>query len=70
MKPSPALIYKLKNLFRYHIIIKSIKPEISGAGQQVIGTETLLKSLHRYISESKLKQSEKINIEIDPLDFI
>jgi primosomal protein N' (replication factor Y) len=70
MKPAPALIYKLKNQYRYHIIIKSIKPEISGAEQNVIATETLLKNLERYISDSKLKHSERISIEIDPLDFM
>jgi primosomal protein N' (replication factor Y) len=70
MKPAPALIYKLKNQYRYHIIIKSLKPEISGTEQNVIATETLLKNLERYISDSKLKHSERISIEVDPLDFM
>lgn len=70
MKPAPALIYKLKNQYRYHIIIKSLKPEVSGTEQNVIALETLLKNLERYIGDSKLKHTERISIEIDPLDFM
>ncbi len=69
LKPAPALIYKLKNRFRYHIIIKSIKHESSPAELKRTNTETLLKNLERHIKDSGIQHSERISIEIDPLNF-
>lgn len=70
MKPAPALIYKLKNNFRNHIIIKSIKQNSAPKAEKVLSAEALLRKLGRYISESGVKHSEKISIEIDPLNFL
>lgn len=66
LKPAPALIFKLKNHYRWHIIIKSIKSNISA---KETSTETLLKSLQKYIKTLKLKQNQRISIDVDPLDF-
>ncbi len=70
MKPAPALIFKLKNNYRYHIIIKSIKQAGPQNEPKGINTETLLKRLQRHISESGIKHSEKISIEVDPVSFM
>ena len=69
MKPAPALIYKLKNKFRYHIIIKSIKKYSLHDGEKGVSTENLLKRLENHILESGIKHSMNISIEIDPLSF-
>jgi primosomal protein N' (replication factor Y) len=65
MIPAPALIYKIKNNYRYHLIIKSIKshPESN------ILTEHLLKGLNIYLESHKVKSSEAVNIDVDPLSF-
>lgn len=69
MKPAPALIYRIKNKFRYHIIIKSIKKDSMQTKAKSANTETLLKRLEKYTLESGIKHTEKISIEIDPLNF-
>ena len=69
MKPAPALIYKLKNRFRHHIIIKSIKQDSSLANLKRANTEALLKQLENHILVSGIKHTENISIEIDPLSF-
>ncbi|MCX7877591.1 MAG: primosomal protein N' [Ignavibacteria bacterium] len=68
MKPSPALIYKLKNKYRIHIIIKnpkisSDKPSVQKILRKALG-ELNLKS-----SVMKLKSTEQINIDVDPVNF-
>jgi primosomal protein N' (replication factor Y) (superfamily II helicase) len=69
MRPAPALIYKIKNSFRYHIILKSVKQSSSKKIVSKINTESLLKNLEKHIVKSGIKHTEKISIEIDPLNF-
>ncbi len=65
MIPAPALIYKIKNKYRYHLIIKSIKSHT----ESNLLTEQLLKGLNNYLDTHKIKSSETINIDVDPLSF-
>src|SRR5438128_11180967 len=50
-KPTPALIYKIKNKYRYHIIIKALKSQNE--------SHLSLKQLQNYINELKLKSNEQ-----------
>jgi primosomal protein N' (replication factor Y) len=68
MKPAPALIFKLKNRFRFHVIIKSIKQDGTSSGLSS-GTEYIFKEMRRYINANKLASNEAVNIEVDPLSF-
>lgn len=70
MKPAPALIFKLKNKYRYHIIIKSIKHDNRQTKSKFVNTETLLKKLETHIQLSGIKHTEKISIEVDPMNFM
>ncbi len=65
MVPAPALIYKIKNNYRYHLIIKTLKshPESN------ILTDHLLKSLERFLEVNKIKSGGQVNIDVDPLSF-
>ncbi len=65
MVPAPALIYKIKNKYRYHLIIKTIKrhPESN------ILTDHLLKGLENYLNSRKISSNERISIDVDPLNF-
>ena len=65
MKPAPALIYKIKNRFRYHIIIKSLKSQ----NESIAQTENLLKALEYYLEHNKIKSTEQVSIDVDPLSF-
>ncbi len=68
LKPAPALIFKLKNRYRWHIIIKSVKSDLKASNEE-IGTESLLNNLQKFIQTLNIKQSERISIDVDPLDF-
>ena len=53
MKPSPALIYKIKNKYRYHVIIKTLK----NSHEALHATEELLRQLDKYVNELKIKSN-------------
>ncbi|MCI0449170.1 MAG: primosomal protein N' [Chlorobi bacterium] len=69
MKPAPALIYKVKNKYRFHIIVKSLKSSGESAGV----TETMLKELEKFLEPKsgklKFKSGEFVSIDVDPLSF-
>jgi primosomal protein N' (replication factor Y) len=65
LKPSPALIYKIKNKYRHHIIIKSLK---SGTEQSKL--KSLLRNLQKHIENVTLHTSERIIFDVDPVSFI
>ncbi len=60
LKPAPSLIFKLKNKFRYHVILKIGKEK---------GQESFLQKVKTLLNEIKLKQDERIMIDVDPLSF-
>jgi primosomal protein N' (replication factor Y) len=64
LKPSPALIYKIKNKYRHHIIIKSLK-----SGTESFTLRSLLKNLQKHIENIFLHASERIIFDIDPVSF-
>jgi primosomal protein N' len=64
MKPTPALIYKLKNKYRFHVIIKSLKTERN------VRIEPLLKNIQRFTEEINLHSSERVIIDVDPVNFV
>jgi primosomal protein N' (replication factor Y) len=65
LKPSPALIYKIKNKYRHHIIIKSLK-----SGTEQFKIRSLLRNLQKHIENTTLHSSERIIFDIDPVSFI
>lgn len=65
LKPAPALIYKIKNTFRMHIILKVMKT----TGDTISQSETLIKGLNEFTASLKLRTGERINIDVDPLSF-
>jgi primosomal protein N' (replication factor Y) len=65
LKPAPALIYKLKNTYRIHIIIKILK----SSSNTLNTTEQLIKSLNNFCSNLKIKSSERVDIDVDPVSF-
>jgi primosomal protein N' (replication factor Y) len=69
MKPAPALIYKIKNKYRFHIIVKSLK----SVNESVSVTEEMLKELENYLDPKKgklkLKSGEFVSIDVDPMSF-
>jgi primosomal protein N' (replication factor Y) len=69
MKPAPALIFKLKNRYRWHVIIKTIKTESKNSIKSEIKTESLQKELHKFLKPLELKHGTKIIVDVDPLDF-
>jgi primosomal protein N' (replication factor Y) len=65
MKPTPALIYKIKNNYRYHVIIKTLK-----SSQEALHiTEDLLNDLDKYAEGLKIKSDEQVIIDVDPVSF-
>ena len=65
LKPAPALIYKIKNTFRMHIILKVMKT----TGETLSFSEKLMFDLHEFIHTLKLKSTERVDIDVDPLSF-
>jgi len=65
LKPAPALIYKIKNTFRMHIILKVMKT----TGDTISQSEALVNGLHEFTATLKLKSTERVNIDVDPLSF-
>jgi primosomal protein N' (replication factor Y) len=69
MKPAPALIFKLKNQYRWHIIIKAVKSEYTKSKPASMNTARLINMLKQHISTLKIKNTIRISIDVDPLDF-
>ena len=69
MKPAPALIFKLKNQYRWHIIIKALKSEHTVSGPDTMNTEKLLNLLKSHLKNLKTKNTCRISIDVDPLEF-
>lgn len=69
MKPAPALIYKIKNRYRFHIILKVLKSTYEASTV----AETLIKNLQtdpKKEKESlKIKSADRISIDVNPLSF-
>lgn len=69
MKPAPALIYKVKNRYRFHIILKVLK----STHEASTVAETLIKNLQAYLEKEKeslkIKSADRISIDVDPLSF-
>jgi primosomal protein N' (replication factor Y) len=65
MKPTPALIYKIKNNYRYHVIIKTLKK----SADALHVTEELLRQLDKYVDGLKIKSGEHVTIDVDPVSF-
>ncbi|MBZ0203094.1 MAG: primosomal protein N' [Ignavibacteria bacterium] len=65
LKPAPALIYKIKNTFRVHIILKILK----SSGQTSSESENLIHALRDFTGRLKLKSTERVNVDVDPLSF-
>ncbi len=65
LKPAPALIYKIKNNFRMHIILKVMKT----TGETLSFSENLMFELQKFIHALKLKSTERVDIDVDPLSF-
>lgn len=60
MKPAPALIHRLKNKFRYHIIIKSLK----SPDETMSKTRKLLEQLGYFLETNKIVSRGNISMEI------
>lgn len=69
MRPAPALIYKIKNKYRYHIILKVLK----STHEASTVAETMIKNLQNYLEKEKeslkIKSSDRVSIDVDPLSF-
>jgi primosomal protein N' len=65
LKPAPALIYKIKNTFRMHIILKILK----ASGQTAAESENMIHALKDFALGLKLKSTERVDIDVDPLSF-
>jgi primosomal protein N' len=65
MKPSPALIYKIKSKYRYHVIIKTLKNSASA----LKATDELLSRLDKYAEGLGIKSNEQVSIDVDPMSF-
>ena len=65
LKPAPALIYKIKNSYRMHIILKILK----STNDTIALSENMIKELHRFTKETKLKSNERVSVDVDPLSF-
>jgi primosomal protein N' (replication factor Y) len=65
LKPAPALIYKIKNIFRMHIILKVMKT----TGETLAQSEALMRDLKDFTAALKMKSTERVDIDVDPLSF-
>jgi primosomal protein N' (replication factor Y) (superfamily II helicase) len=69
MRPAPALIYKVKNRYRYHIILKVLKSTYEASTV----AETLIKNMQVYLEKEKeslkIRSADRISIDVDPLSF-
>lgn len=65
MKPAPALIYKIKNIYRIHIILKIMK----STNDTIALSENMIRELYNFVTELKIKSSERVSVDVDPLSF-
>ncbi|MBE2216926.1 MAG: primosomal protein N' [Ignavibacteria bacterium] len=65
LKPAQALIYKIKNTFRMHIILKIHKT----SSEIIAASEDLMFELKGFSESLKMRSTERINIDVDPLSF-
>jgi primosomal protein N' (replication factor Y) len=69
MRPAPALIYKIKNKYRYHIILKVLK----STNEASTVAETMIKNLQGWLEKEKeglkIKSGDRVSIDVDPLSF-
>lgn len=64
LKPAPALIFKLKNIYRYHIILKTEK------SLSPVLTKFFIKETRKYAEKLHLKKNERIDFDVDPISFM
>ncbi|HMT12694.1 MAG TPA: hypothetical protein PKA39_13845 [Ignavibacteria bacterium] len=65
LKPAQALIYKIKNTFRMHIILKIHKT----SSEIIAASEDMMFELKGFSESLKMRSTERINIDVDPLSF-
>jgi len=65
MKPSPALIYRIKGKYRYHVILKTLK----SSPDAIHASENLLRQLDKFADGIKIKSNEQVSIDVDPVSF-
>ncbi|MFI5211415.1 MAG: hypothetical protein ACHQIH_00910, partial [Ignavibacteria bacterium] len=59
------LIYKIKNTYRIHIILKIMK----STKDTLAMSENMIKELYGFVNEMKIKSSERVSVDVDPLSF-
>jgi primosomal protein N' (replication factor Y) len=73
LKPAPSIIYKLKNKYRYNVIIKTRKftPGLPDKEDMKLYSEhqALLFKLKNHLNQQKLKTDQRVLIDVDPVDF-
>ncbi len=65
LRPAQALIYKIKNTYRMHIILKIHKT----SSEIIAASEDLMFELKGFSESLKMRSTERINIDVDPLSF-
>lgn len=78
-KPAPSIIYKIKNKYRYNIIVKSVKDFVTEYNEDstskvreinLKSNEILLHNLVNYLISLKHKKDLTVHIDVDPISFI
>jgi primosomal protein N' (replication factor Y) len=69
MKPAPAIIYKLKNMYRYHLIIKSLKYGVKRENDVTPSTDKIIQQLKSHLISDNKGYLQNLAIEADPLSF-
>lgn len=69
LKPAPAILYKLKNYYRFHVIIKMVKYKTDYEKNLSMMTSKLINGLKEHLSDFKIPVQNHISIEADPLSF-
>lgn len=69
MRPAPALIYKVKNKYRFHIILKVLK----STQEASMVAESMIKNTMDWLEAEKEKlgitSNDRVSIDVDPLSF-
>jgi primosomal protein N' (replication factor Y) len=65
LKPAPAIIFKIKNRYRYHIVIKVSKQNKTNTAL----AENLVKELISWFQKDYKAPSVTLQIDIDPISF-
>ena len=69
MRPAPAIIYKLKNYYRYHIIIKALKYGAQKDNNPPVTMDHIINHLKSNFSQDKKNYLQNVSYEADPLSF-